>query len=56
MPGKFFNPEQQEVIKQFVSEGGGLIQLPVANNPLVFDAESDPIEATAAIERAVRAL
>jgi hypothetical protein len=27
VPGKFFNPEQQEVIKQFVSEGGGLVQI-----------------------------
>src|SRR5205814_7560298 len=27
VPGKFFNPEQQEVIKQFVSEGGGLVHI-----------------------------
>jgi hypothetical protein len=27
VPGKFFNAEQQEVIKQFVSEGGGLVQI-----------------------------
>lgn len=27
VPGRFFNPEQQEVIKQFVSEGGGLVHI-----------------------------
>ncbi len=27
VPGTFFNAEQQEVIKEFVSEGGGLIQI-----------------------------
>jgi hypothetical protein len=27
IPAKFWNPEQQEVIKQFVAEGGGLIHI-----------------------------
>ncbi|HEY1189172.1 MAG TPA: hypothetical protein VGE74_16070 [Gemmata sp.] len=27
IPGKFFSPEQQQVIKEFVAEGGGLIHI-----------------------------
>ena len=58
VPGTFFNAEQQEVVKEFVSEGGGLIQIagrwhapagwakgPIADLlPVEFDAVRFPIE------------
>ncbi|MFO0797396.1 MAG: hypothetical protein U0804_07945 [Gemmataceae bacterium] len=58
VPGSFFNQEQQDVVKEFVSEGGGLIHIagrwnapagwakgPIADVlPVEFDAVRFPIE------------
>jgi hypothetical protein len=61
IPGSFWTPEQQDVIKQFVAEGGGMIQIagrwhapagwvksPIADTlPVEFDAVRFPIESPA---------